>query len=209
MPEPERNIGAIAFHVALGTAIAAFLLAAYVTLEPGNLFARNAPRSSVSVALPPPTPFRPEAGAPLIVDGAALPADTGLALAAISDQAIAKPDGNARLSPPLPPELDRVTFDLSDPFAWTEERGSAIDIRKSLRVNGVDIGSAAIHVGEDSTLSIARDKLKEALARLGRRDIADELVGSRSGGFVSFDEIRRRGVEVRYDAPSDRVVLTL
>lgn len=209
MPEPEREIGAIAFQVALGAAIAALLCAAYVTLEPESLFARKASRSSVSVALPPPTPFTREEEAQLSEEGATLPSDATLALVSNDDQAGAKPEASARPSLALPSSLLGVKFDLSDPSAWTEQGGSAIEIRKSLRVNGVDAGSAAIQVGEDSTLSVARDKLKEALAQHGRGDIADELGKSRSGGFVSFDEIRRRGVEVRYDAPSDRVVLTI
>ncbi|SKB87929.1 hypothetical protein [Sphingopyxis flava] len=209
MPEQERDIGAIAFQVALGAAVAALLCAAYVTLEPETLLAKGASRSPVSVALPPPTPFTGEEEAQLSREGDMQPSDASLALVSIDDQANVRTEASARPSDPLPSNLLGVKFDLSDPYAWTEEGGSAIEIRKSLRVNGVDVGSAAIQVGEDSTLSIARDKLKEALARHGRGDIAEELGKSRSGGFVSFDEIRRRGVEVRYDAPSDRVVLTI
>lgn len=185
--------------------MAALLWVSYLTLMPDNLSARDRFRTSVSVDLLPPTPFKRDAAARAPADAAAPPADAGHAFAGADTPTGAAHDVRSR----HPVDLARVKFDLSDPYAWAEEGGSAIEVRKGLRVNGVDIGPAAIRVGTDSTLSIARGKLNEALGRFGRNDVAQKLGGPSSGGFVSFDEIRRRGVEVRFDAASDRVVLAI
>lgn len=205
MTEPKTELGAIAFYFAFGIAITALLCASYLTLVPDSLTARDRFRTSVSVDLLPPTPFKHDEATHLPVGAAALPADAGHILAGTGSQTGA---GHDALSE-HPGDLVRVKFDLSGSYASAGEGGSAIEVRKELRVNGVDLGPAAIRVSEDSTLSIARDKLNEVLGRLGRNDVARQLGGSRSAGFVSFDEIRRRGVEVRYDAPSDRVVLAI
>ncbi|SEH20088.1 hypothetical protein SAMN05428974_3834 [Sphingopyxis sp. YR583] len=183
----------------------ALLCVSYLTLVPDSLTARDRFRKSVSVDLLPPTPFKHEEAAQLRADAAALPTDASHIFARTEIPTGAGHDARST----HPADLVRVKFDLSDPYSWAGEGGSAIDMRKELRVNGVDIGPAAIRVSEDSTLSIARDKLNEILVRLGRNDVARRLGGPRSGGFVSFEEIRRRGVEVRYDAPSDRVVLAI
>lgn len=183
----------------------ALLCALYLTLVRDSLPARDRFRTSVSVNLLPPTPFKRNEPTHLPVNAAALPADASHIFAGTNSQTRAGHDTRSK----HPADLARVKFDLSDPYASVGEGGSAIEVRKELRVNGVDIGPAAIRVSEDSTLSIARDKLNEVLGRLGRSDVARQLGGSRSAGFVSFDEIRRRGVEVRYDAPSDRVVLAI
>jgi len=185
--------------------MATLLCSSYLILVPDSLTVRNLFRTSVSVDLLPPTPFKHDEATQLPVNAAALPADASHIFTGTESPTGAGHDARSK----HPADLVRVKFDLSDPYASAEEGGSAIELRKELRVNGVDIGPAAIRVSEDSTLSIARDKLSEVLGRLGRSDVARQLGGSRSAGFVSFDEIRRRGVDVRYDAPSDRVVLTI
>lgn len=99
-----------------------------------------------------------------------------------------------------------IHFDLADPDRPTVD-GSAIEIRKAIRLNGADAGDARIHVDANSQLSIAREELGRLLARLGRQELMGQLDPARR--FVSFDEMRRQGIEVRYDPVSDRVLVSI
>lgn len=120
----------------------------------------------------------------------------------------------ASAGPDMPPaaragELAAIDFDLSGPYARSGPGGSAIDIRKTVRFGGTDVGTANIRVSSGSTLSIARGELSTLLASAGRGDLVGQLGGARTGGFVSFDEMRREGVDIRYDALADRIVISL
>lgn len=67
--------------------------------------------------------------------------------------------------------------------------GSAIELRKAMRLNGTDAGDARIRVSGGPTLSIAREELGRLLAGSGQQALIDRM---RAGGrFVSFDEMRR------------------
>lgn len=100
-----------------------------------------------------------------------------------------------------------VDFDLSRPYdgASVAEDGEAIDVRKSVRLNGAEAGSAKIRVTSGSTLLMARDELGRLLARAGLAELAGQ-VGS--GGYVSFDDMRDKGITVRYDPVTDRLIVT-
>jgi hypothetical protein len=97
-----------------------------------------------------------------------------------------------------------IQFDLGDPNKSTDG-GSAIEVRKAVRLNGADAGDARIHIDASSTLSIARDELDRLLARSGRRELMSQL--SSAGRFIRFEEMRRHGIDVRYDPVSDRVLV--
>lgn len=99
-----------------------------------------------------------------------------------------------------------IQFDLADAAeSWVG--GSAIEIRKAIRVNGADAGDASIHMNASSELSIAREELGRLLAGSGRQELVGKL-GS-GGRFVSFDEMRSHGIEVRYDPVSDRILISI
>jgi hypothetical protein len=87
---------------------------------------------------------------------------------------------------------------------------SAIYIRKALRINGVDSGYAHIRVSTSSSLSISTDELSKALAAAGRSDAATHI-GYRSGPgeFIGLEDLRRQGIDVRFDARTDRILLYL
>jgi hypothetical protein len=98
-----------------------------------------------------------------------------------------------------------IQFDLADPGAFAAGGGSPIEIRKAVRLNGADAGEARIHVGASSRLSIAREELGRLLARSGQQALIERLgTGER---LVSFDEMRRQGIDVRYDPVSDRLLV--
>jgi hypothetical protein len=104
-----------------------------------------------------------------------------------------------------------ISFDLSDPSAATDNRdgGGTLDARKSVRLDGVDVGTTAIRITSGSALFIARDDLRNLLTASGREDLAARITGGeRSAAFVSFDEIRRLGFGVRYDPVSDRILVS-
>jgi hypothetical protein len=89
-------------------------------------------------------------------------------------------------------------------------RASAIEIRKPLRINGVDSSHAHIRVSASSSLSISTDELSRALAAAGRSAAADQVrYSSRPGGFIGLEELRRQGFDVRFDARADRIMLNL
>ena len=102
-----------------------------------------------------------------------------------------------------PPELE---FDLAG--GPDEGGGSAVDLRKVVRIDGVDAGSATVRVSAGSTLSIRAAELRALLERAGQDTIAAQI-GAGAGEFVEFDELRRLGIEVRYDAVADRVAIAL
>jgi hypothetical protein len=132
---------------------------------------------------------------PAAADGEALAGDRALA-------ETARPALRSGESGLLP-----VEFDLADPGAFgSGDGGSAIELRKAVRLNGADAGDARIRVSGSSTLSIAREELGRLLARSGQRELVGQM-GS-GGQFVSFEEMRRQGIEVRYDPVSDRILVS-
>jgi len=98
-----------------------------------------------------------------------------------------------------------VSFDLSRPDLLDR---SSLDVRKAVRFNGADAGQATIRVGAGSLLFIASEDLRRLLSAAERVDLADRLAAASHRPFVGFDEIRRTGLNLRYDAASDRVLIS-
>jgi len=105
-----------------------------------------------------------------------------------------------------------LKYDLSDPSTLNEDNAAAaeVEIAKQVRVNGTDVGQATIRVTSGSTLLIARDEVVSLLETAGQTEMAKALTAeaAASGRFVSFEELRQRGMEVRYDAATDRIALS-
>jgi hypothetical protein len=101
-----------------------------------------------------------------------------------------------------------VEFDLAEAGAAGEAGGTVVEVRKTVRFNGADAGSATIRVGAASTLAISTDELRALLARAGRGELAEQL-GAQSGAgrFLGFAEMRAQGIDVRYDIAADRIVI--
>jgi hypothetical protein len=159
---------------------------AWIELWPVAVLAVAAPAVPIafSLANPPPALPAPIAGYPI-----------RFALPLASPPSI----GNA---PPA------VEFDLAGSGAAGEAGGSVVEVRKTVRFNGADAGSATIQVGADSTLAISADELHALLSRAGRGELAEQL-GARAGAerFLGFAEMRAQGIDVRYDIESDRIVI--
>jgi len=105
-------------------------------------------------------------------------------------------------------ELDgmlAVSFDL----AQAEARGGGpLELRKGVRFNGADAGQATIRVGAGSTLSIASDDLRTLLSGAQRVDLVERLTAGAEQPFVGFDEVRQKGVSLRYDAAADQILIS-
>ena len=99
-----------------------------------------------------------------------------------------------------------IEFDAAGWDNRSEAGGSAIAIRKSVWIGGAEVGEATIHVGARSELSIEADALRRLLAAAGREATA-RTVGEGADGFVGFEELRGQGIDLRYDAGADRVVV--
>jgi hypothetical protein len=99
-----------------------------------------------------------------------------------------------------------LRFNLADPYTPNNDGTGPIELRKGVRINGTEAGSATIRVTDGATIAIARAELGKLLASAGRADLAEGLPAA--GSYVTFDRIRQAGLSVRYDAASDRILLS-
>ena len=138
----------------------------------------------------------PQAGYPILLKLPIGAPAREVATPAIRDENLAAPD-----------------FDLADPYAARSEAGSggsALVIVRPARINGRDAGSAGIRVSAQSTLSIEASALARMLERAGHGDLAGRIGdGSDSAGFIGFDELRRQGIDVRYDPESNHILIAV
>lgn len=104
-----------------------------------------------------------------------------------------------------PEGLLEVSFNLAE--AGAADR-SSLDVRKGVRFNGADAGQATIRVGSGSALYIASEDLRILLSAAKRADLADRLAAVAEQPFVGFDEVRQKGLNLRYDAVSDRILIS-
>src|SRR5688572_28500125 len=83
------------------------------------------------------------------------------------------------LPPARPPVLAEaapaVEFDRPGSGAPGDGGGSAVELRKAVRLNGAEAGSATIRVSAGSTLSISANELRAVLTRAGRGDLARRI----------------------------------
>lgn len=104
-----------------------------------------------------------------------------------------------------PGDLLEVSFDLSRPDMVDR---SSLDVRKGVKFNGAEAGQATIRVGAGSALFIASEDLRTLLSAASRVDLADRLASGTEQPFLGFDEVRERGLNLRYDATSDRILIS-
>ncbi|QKG71122.1 hypothetical protein [Erythrobacter mangrovi] len=95
-----------------------------------------------------------------------------------------------------------IEFDILTPGVGDEAvGGEAIIVRKSVRMGQKEIGSLPVHVDTESRLLVdARD----VRGLLEQADLSGTVRGS---GLVSFSDLRRMGIDLRYDPTTDSVLL--
>lgn len=200
--------------IAVGLALCSFVGAAlFIVAVPqdGNFTRVSLPRlsSSASPALPPEAPTSP--------DEEALPAEieepAPEVLAAVEESS-AVANGQTDLpAAPVPAPIARTangmiasSFDLASPGSGNERvSGEAIVVRKVLRFGKSEIGSAPIHVDGQSRLLIDTGELAKVLRTAG----IDSELGSKASGLATFPDLRRRGIDLRYDPQSDTINVTV
>lgn len=160
----------------------------------------------------------PSNGMAVTYDTDADPFERASPQAVTEDGSIPKPSidldgGLARPSGPAPRPTERggvlaVDFDLSRPYESGPESGdgSPIEIRKKVVLNGKEAGSAQLRVGAGSTISISRDALTRLLEQSGRAEMSQQI-GQGTASYITFEEMRRQGIDVRYDPLSDQILV--
>lgn len=95
-----------------------------------------------------------------------------------------------------------VEFDILTPGAGGDAvGGEAIVVRKVVRLGQKDIGSLPIHVDGGSRLLVDASEVRSLL------DDAKVPGTVRGSGLVSLADLRKSGIDLRYDPTSDSVVL--
>lgn len=95
--------------------------------------------------------------------------------------------------------LLRSDFNLA---AGSDSPG-AIEVRKPVFLNGHAAGTVLIRIGSASQVFVQESEVAELLR--GKVSVPDE----KDGGFVTLDQIRDRGVHVRYSPEQDALLFTI
>ncbi|MEZ5681347.1 MAG: hypothetical protein R3E14_08615 [Erythrobacter sp.] len=116
-----------------------------------------------------------------------------------------RPAATAR---PAPGNVIPVRFDLETPGLGDEVvGGDEIVVRKAVRLGSREIGSLPIHVDSQSRLLVRPADLKSLLDKAGQGAKVRGAAGSNE--LRSFGELRKDGVDLRYDPTSDSVIVTI
>ena len=86
--------------------------------------------------------------------------------------------------------------------------GNVIEFRMPVRVNGEQLGRLTMHIAPDDQISL---HLKE-LVSMFEQQLDPQLVSALKSSpsideFVSFERLRAAGIDIRYDAASNQVIL--
>lgn len=109
---------------------------------------------------------------------------------------------------PAPGGVIPVRFDLTSPGMGDEVvGGDEIVVRKTVRLGSRDLGSLPIHVDSRSRLLVKPNDLRAMLEQAGQGELASQT--SESNELRTFSQLRREGVDLRYDPASDSVVVTI
>lgn len=91
----------------------------------------------------------------------------------------------------------RSIMNLDFNLAIRGAREGDLKVAKEVRINGRRVGEVNVAVDQQSNLHLIAEELKRVLPE----DLAGKM--GNSGGFVSFDTLRRGGVGIRYDPVGD------
>ena len=86
------------------------------------------------------------------------------------------------------------------------EASDAIELDKPVVVGGADAGRIALRIDGNAKVYVQGRRVAALLGAKGGRDAVPEGLGE---DFVSLEALRAMGVEVRYDAARDRLILDL
>lgn len=123
----------------------------------------------------------------------------------IDPQATVEPGRGAQPQPSItapaarqkPARLQDVTFDLGA----GPDAASTIEVRKTVRINGADVGTINVRIDESARLYARGNELAALLPPDTVRPAAA------ADQFLSFEQLRNAGVDIRYDPTQDRLVV--
>lgn len=96
-----------------------------------------------------------------------------------------------------PARLQDLNFDLGA----GPEAASTIEVRKTVRLNGADVGTLNVRIDESARLYANGSQLAALLPPESVRPAAS------ADQFLSFDQLRNAGVDIRYDPTQDRLTI--
>ncbi|MGX7952853.1 hypothetical protein ACWPM1_09840 [Tsuneonella sp. HG249] len=99
-----------------------------------------------------------------------------------------------------------VIFDISTFGKGAGASGDrAVRVQKPLILSGSRLGSVELALGQGSIVSIDRQSLQTLVA--GKDEEVTAALAGFQGERVTFDELRDRGIGIRYDPLADAVVI--
>ena len=88
--------------------------------------------------------------------------------------------------------------------------GSSIEFQMPLAANGVPAGNLTLHISADQEISLQLKELVSLLHDLFDPQGLQQLNAAQAiNEFVSFDQLRNSGIDIRYDAARDRLSLSV
>lgn len=118
------------------------------------------------------------------------------------------PPGAVPQARAAPGNIIPVRFDLQSPGLGDEVvGGDEIVVRKSVRIGAREIGKLPIHVDSRSRLLVRTGDLRNVLEKAGHEDKLGEAATGNQ--LRTLADLRKDGLDLRYDPNSDSVVLTI
>jgi hypothetical protein len=105
-------------------------------------------------------------------------------------------------SPPGPKLAGVIALDYN--LSGGAQAGDAIELDKPVSVGGADAGRIALRIDGNARVYAQGRRVAALLARHGGANAVPDGLGD---DFVSLEALRAMGVDVRYDAARDRLLL--
>ena len=120
-----------------------------------------------------------------------------------------RPDQPRQMAPPQKVRADAngilpITYSLPEGVSSTE---GGVGVAKTLAAEGGQATGLTIFLIGDALIEIDRNELLGALARLGAQERVGQVPQASASGRLSLDRVRTAGIDLRYDAVRDRLVL--
>ena len=88
--------------------------------------------------------------------------------------------------------------------------GNAIEFQLPVEVNGEQLGNVTLHVLPDQQIALQLHELVTLFAPQLDRQLLEALSGTQTAEqYVSFDKLRKAGIDIRYDGARDQIRLTV
>ena len=120
-----------------------------------------------------------------------------------------RPETQRKIAPAARVKADAngiLPIDYSLPEGVSSTKGG-VSVAKTLAAEGGEATGLTIFLIGDALIEIDRNELLGALARLGAGERVSQVPPASDSGRLSLDRVRTAGIDLRYDAVRDRLVL--